>query len=103
MRVDAFADPGGVRHLPNDLADTLAGQAARARARSPLTAGEQRPRPPRTDMQPQQLRQIAPDRHLPAPVALAVADPHHTLSKADILDSELHQFGGASTGLQQGL
>ena len=54
-------------------------------------------------MQPQQLGQISPDRHLPALAALAVADRDHALGEADILDPKLHQLGGAGAGLQQGL
>ena len=54
-------------------------------------------------MQPKQLRQVTPDRHFPVLAALAAADRDHALGEADILDPELDQFGGAGTGLQQGL
>jgi hypothetical protein len=54
-------------------------------------------------VQPQQLRQIAPDRHLPALATLALADGDHALGEADVLDPELHQFGRSGAGFQQGL
>jgi hypothetical protein len=71
MRVDALADPGGDSDGANDLSDALTGQHMRRRSGPFLTAGEQRPGPPRADVQPQQLRQIAPDRHLAALPTLA--------------------------------
>lgn len=54
-------------------------------------------------MQPEQLRQVAPDWHLPAPAALAALDRDHALGEAHVLDPELHQFGRAGAGFQQGL
>ena len=101
IRVDALADPGG--DGANDLADALARQHMRCRPGAGLTAGEQRSGPPRADVQPQQLRQIAPDRHLPTLSTLALADRDHALGEADVLDPELNQRGRAGTGLQQGL
>jgi hypothetical protein len=71
--------------------------------RALLTAGKQRSRPPRADVQPQQLGQLAPHRHLSTLAALAVADRDHAPGETDILYPELHQFGGTSAGLQQGL
>lgn len=103
MRVDAFADPGGAGDGANDLADTLARQDVRCRPRSLLTAGEQRPSPPRADMQPRQLRQVTPDRHFPALSTLALADHDDALDEAEILDPELHQLGSPGAGRQQGL
>ena len=103
MRVDALADPGGDGDGANDLADPLARQHVWRWPRTFLTAGEQRSSPPRADMQPQQLRQVAPDRHLPALSALALADGDHALDEADILDTKLHQLGSPGAGLQQRL
>ena len=54
-------------------------------------------------MQPKQLRQVSPDRHLPALFALALADGDHALDEADILDPKLHQLGGPGAGFQQRL
>jgi hypothetical protein len=54
-------------------------------------------------VQPKQLRQVTPDRHVPVFAALAPADRDHTLGETDIFDPELDQFGGTGTGLQQGL
>src|SRR5208282_2326336 len=102
-RVDAFADPGSDGDGANDLADTLTGQHMRRRARALLAAGEQRPRPSCADVQPQQLRQVPPDRHLPALSPLALADGDPPLDDADILDPKLYQFGGSGAGLQQRL
>jgi hypothetical protein len=103
MRIDAFGDPRAASHIPDDLADALAGQHIRRWPRALLTAGKQRSRPPRADVQPQQLGQLAPHRHLSTLAALAVADRDHALGETDILYPELHQFGGTSAGLQQGL
>ena len=103
VRVDAFTDPSGAGNGSHDLTDALAGQHMRRWSRTLLTAREQRPGPPRADVQPQQLRQVTPDRHLPALATLALADGDHTLDETDILDPELHQFGGPGAGLQQGL
>ena len=103
MRVDALADPGGDGDGADDLADPLARQHVWRWPGTFLTAGEQRSRPPRADMQPQQLRQVAPDRHLPALSALALADGDHALDEADILDTKLHQLGSPGAGLQQRL
>jgi hypothetical protein len=68
-----------------------------------LAAGEQRSRTPAADVQPKQLRQVSPDRHLSAFATLTLADHDHALGEADIFDPELHQFGNPGTGLQQGL
>ena len=86
MRVDALADPGGDGDGADDLADPLARQHVWRWPRTFLTAGEQRSRPPRANVQPKQLRQVTPDRHLPALSALALADRDHALGEADILD-----------------
>jgi hypothetical protein len=101
MWVDALADPGSNGDGADDLADPLAGQHVRCWPRTFLTAGEQWPCPPRADMQPQQLRQVAPDRHFPALSALALADGDHALDEADILDTKLHELGGSGAGFQQ--
>ncbi len=103
MRIDAFGDPRGASHIPDDLADALAGQHMRRWPRALLAAGEQRPGAAGADVQPQQLRQFPPHRHLSAFATLAVTDRDHALDEADILDPELHQFGGTGAGLQQGL
>jgi hypothetical protein len=54
MGVDALADPGGDGDGANNLADTLARQHMWRWPGTSLTAGEQRSRPSRADMQPQQ-------------------------------------------------
>ena len=54
-------------------------------------------------MQPQQLRHVTPDRHLPALSALALADGDDALNEADILDTKLHQLGSPGAGFQQRL
>jgi hypothetical protein len=87
----------------DDLADPLARQHVWCWLGTFLTAGEQRPCPPRADMQPKQLRQVAPDRHLPALSALALTDGDQALGQADILDAKLHQFRGPGACLQQRL
>src|SRR4051812_4478663 len=74
VRVDALADSGPHRNGANDLADALARQHMRHRAGASLTAGEQRPGSPGADMEPEQLGQLAPDRHFPPFVTFAVAD-----------------------------
>jgi hypothetical protein len=79
MRIDALADPGGDGDGANDLADTLARQHVWCRTRTFLAADEQRPGPPRANVQPKQLRQVAPDRYLPALSALALTDGDHAL------------------------
>ena len=71
MRIDALGDPGGTGHPADDLADALAGQGVRHGAGTLLAAGEQRPGPAGADVQPEQLRQVAPDRHLASLAALA--------------------------------
>jgi hypothetical protein len=101
MRVDALADPGGNGDGAHDLANPLARHHMWCRPRTFLTAGEQRPCPPRSDMKPLQLRQVAPDRHFPALAALALADGDHALDEADILDTKLHKLGGPGAGFQQ--
>ena len=73
------------------------------RPRPLLPAGKQRPGAAGADVQLKQLGQVAPDRHLPPLVALAVSDGEHTPGKADVLDPELHQLGRAGAGFQQGL
>ncbi len=70
---NACAPPAQRRSSP-DLADALARQHAWRWSRTSLTAGKQRPRPSRANVQPKQLRQGTPDRHLPAPSSLARAD-----------------------------
>ena len=101
MRVDALADPGSNGDGADDLADPLARQHVGCWPRTFLTAGEQRPGPPCADMQPQQLRQVAPDRHFSPLSALALADGDHALDEADILDTKLHELGGSGAGFQQ--
>ena len=54
-------------------------------------------------MQPQQLRQVTSDRHLPALSALALVDGDHALDEADILDTKLHKLRSPGAGLQQRL
>jgi hypothetical protein len=103
VRVNALADPGGAGDGANDLADALAGQHMWRWPGPLLAAGEQRPRTPGADVQPKQLREIAPDRHLSAFATLALADCDHALGEADIFDLELHQLGNPGAGLQQGL
>jgi len=103
VRVDALGDPGSFGHVPDDLADMLARQGVWRRPRPLLAAGEQRPGSPRADVQPEQLRQVAPDWHFAAFATLAVADRDHAFGQAHVLDPELHQLGRAGTRLQQGL
>ena len=55
------------------------------------------------DVQPQELGELAPDRHLPPSAALAAADDDHSLGEAHVLDPELDQFGDPGPGLEQGL
>ena len=101
MWVDTFANPGSNGDGADDLADPLACQHVWCWPGTFLTAGEQWPCPPRADMQPQQLRQVAPDRHLSALSALALADGDHALDEADVLDAKLHKLGGSGAGFQQ--
>ena len=54
-------------------------------------------------MQPQQLRQFAPDRHLAALGAFAAANRHDALAETNILDTQLHQLRGPYAGLEQRL
>ena len=83
MWVDALADAGSNGDGADDLPNPLARQHMRRRPRTFLTAGEQRPSPPRGNMQPEQLRQVTPDRHFPVFAALAAADRDHALGEAD--------------------
>jgi hypothetical protein len=103
MGVDALADPGGDGDGADDLADPLARQHVWRWPGTFLTADEQRSRASCTDMQPQQLRQVTPDRHLPALATLALTDGNHALGEADILDAKLHQLRGPGAGFQQRL
>ena len=103
VRVDALGNPGRISHAPDNLAHALAGQHVGRRAGSLLSAGKQRSGAAGADVQLKQLGQVAPDRHLPPLVALAVADSNHAFGEADVLDPELHQLGRAGTGLQQSL
>src|SRR5437588_8415868 len=73
------------------------------RSCTPLPAGEERARAAGADVQPQQLGELAPDRHLPPLAALAAADDDHPLGEADVLDPELDQLGDPRPGLEQGL
>ena len=75
----------------------------RHRARALLPAREQRTRPAAADVQPQELGELAADRHLAPPAALAAADDDHPLSEADVLDPQLDQLGDPGPGLEQGL
>jgi hypothetical protein len=78
-----------VRATAHDLADALAGQGVRHRAGTLLTAGEQRSGPAGADVQPEQLGQLAADRYFAPFAALALANDHDALGKADILDPQL--------------
>ncbi len=103
MRVDALADPGCDGAGADDLADALARQYVRRPPGTLLTTGEQWPSPLRADLHPQQLRQGAPDRHLPTLAAFAPADGDHALGEAATLYPELHQVGRSSASFLQGL
>lgn len=103
MWVDALGDAGCNGDSADDLSYALARQHVWRWPRTFLAAGEQRPSPPRANMQSKQLRQVAPDRNFPVFTSLAPADRDHAFGEADILDPELDQLGGAGTGLQQGL
>ncbi len=83
MGIDALGDPGCTRHLADDLADALAGQGVRHRGGTLLAAGEQPSGPAGADVQPEQLGQLAADRHLAPFAALALANDHDALGKAD--------------------
>ena len=96
-------DLGRTRHFAHDLADALAGQGVRHRAEALLAAGEQRSGPAGADVQPEQLGQLAADRHLAPLAALALANDHDALGKADILDPQLDQLGSPQAGFEQGL
>lgn len=102
MRIDAFGVPGG-GHPADDLAHTLPVQRIQCRPGPVLPAGEKRPSSAGTDVQPEQLRQVTPDRHLAALATPALADRDHALGEADVLDPELDQLGRAGAGFQQGL
>ena len=52
MWIDTLSDSGGRGGGANDLADTLACQHVWRWPGTSLTAGEKRPRPSRSDMQP---------------------------------------------------
>lgn len=101
--IDALGNPGRPCHRAHDLADALTGQGVRHRARALLAAGEERPGPAGADVQPEQLSQLAADRHLAPLTALAVANDHDALGKADVLDPQLDQLGGPQAGFEQGL
>src|SRR5277367_699401 len=103
MWVNALADPGGNGSGSDDLAHPLARQHVWCWTRTFLAADEQRPGPPRANVQPKQLRQVTPDRHLPALSALALMDGDHALGQADILDTKLDKLRGPGAGLQQRL
>jgi hypothetical protein len=103
MGIDALGYPGRMRHLADDLADALAGQGVRHRAGTLLAAGEQRSGPTGADVQPEQLGQLAADRHLAPLAALALANDHDALGKADVLDPQLDQLGDPHAGFEQGL
>jgi hypothetical protein len=59
--------------------------------------------PAGADVQPEQLGQLAADRHLAPLAALAPANDHDALGKADVLDPQLDQFGSPQAGFEQGL
>jgi len=103
MRIDTLADPGGNGGGSDDLTHPLARQHMGCRTRTFLAADEQGPGPPRANVQPKQLRQVAPDRHLSALSALALTDGDHALGQADILDAKLDKLRGPGPGLQQRL
>ena len=103
VRVDALRDRGRPRHLAHDLPDPLPGQHVRRGPCALLPAGEERARAAGTDVQPQQLGELAADRHLPPLAALAAADDDHPLGQAHLLDPELDQLGDPGAGLEQGL
>jgi len=102
MRVDSFADPGADGDGANDLADSLAPQHVWCWSRAFLTTGEQRPRLSRANVQPQQLRQVTPDRHLLALSALTLADSNHALGEADVLDPTVLPDVTATLGPEPG-
>jgi hypothetical protein len=91
------------KRRPERLAHALASQGVRHSTRTLLPACEQQSGAAGADMQLEQLRQVAPDWHLPLLVALAVADGDHAPGEADVLDPELHQLGRTGAGFQQGL
>jgi hypothetical protein len=68
-----------------------------------LTAGKQRSRPSRANMEPQQLRQVSRDRYLPVLSTVALANGDDALNQADILDTKQHQLGSSGAGFQQRL
>ena len=103
MWVDALADTGRDGDRADDLSDALARQYVWRWPRTFLAADKQRPNSSRTNVQPKQRRQVAPDRHFPVLAALAPADRDHAFGEADILDLELDQLRGAGAGLQQSL
>src|SRR5271157_545677 len=65
MRIDALADPGGNGGGADDLAHPLARQHVWRWTRTFLAADEQRPGPPRANVQPKQLRRIGTSRRFP--------------------------------------
>lgn len=103
MRVDPLGDTGGARDATDDLANALAGQRMRHRSRALLAACEQRSGPAGADVKPEELGKFAADRHLALLSALAIADNHDTLGKADIRDPQLDQLGSPHAGFEQGL
>lgn len=73
MWVDALADAGCYGDGADDLPHALARQHVRRWPRTLLAAGEQRPSPPRANVQSKQLRQVASDRDFPVFAALTPA------------------------------
>jgi len=57
-----------------------------------MAAGEQRPGLAGPDVQPEQLGQLAPDRHLLALAAFTVLDRDDVPGGADTFNPELHQL-----------
>src|SRR4051812_42423014 len=103
MRVDALRHARRASHFAHDLADPLAGVDIRRGPGSSLATGEQRTGAADTNMQLEQLGELAPDRHFPALASLAPPDDDDTLGEADVLGPDLDKLRHARASLQQGL
>src|SRR5215212_10211679 len=103
MRVDALRHARRASHFAHDLADPLAGVDARRGPGSSLAAGEQRTGAADANMQLEQLRELAPDRHFPALASLTPANDDDPLGEADVLGPDLDKLRYAGASLQQGL
>jgi hypothetical protein len=80
-----------------------AGQDMRHGSRATLPAGKQRARTARADMQPQKLCEFTADGHFAPLGSFALPHDHDPFVQTHIFDAQLHQLGGAHTGLQQRL